>query len=453
MTRYIFLLWLFWNNIMPGLIDAQSIDGNQPEPIGRNADLNTCIKYALDHNPLIEQLKIREQITRRTISAELSDWLPQVDLNANYQHYLLQPVSIFPDFTDPEGPKREVTTGVINTSSIQLGASQTIYSPEVVIAGTSARFYKRQILQSNQEQLIDLILNISKAFYNVLLTEARLDFFLEDRSRIERSYRDALSLYETGINDKIDHQRAQISLNNIDAEIAGTREEIKASYANLKEWMGYPAAYPISVKEDSNIVEDAWLDTTIGVNAKDRIEYQLLMTNLMIRHSTVNYHRLQFLPSLTAFAGYNLVYQNDDFEALYNRDFPNSLAGLRLTLPLFQGGRRLHELKIARLRLNELQLDSMNLRNRINTEFESAMASYKTNLKTLEAARENSILADGIYNTIRLQYNQGIKSFLEVLVSETDLRTARISELNALYRLIASKLDVDAALGRIQVNY
>jgi len=450
MARYMLLLWLLWIKMVPGILQAQSFE--QRETFKTNADLNSCINYALEHNPIVGQLKIREEITRKTISAELSDWLPQIDLNANYQHYLLQPVTIFPDFNNPDGPKREVTTGVVNTSAIQLGASQIIYNPDVITAGSAAKFYRRQSLQNTRQNLIELILNISKAFYSVLLTEARLDFFLEDKARIDRSYRDAFSLYETGLNDKIDFQRARILLNNIDAEIAGTREEIKASYAYLKELMGYPSSFPISIESDSNIAEKAWIDTSINVRAQDRIEYEQLTTNIMIQHAMVNYQRLQFLPSVSAFANYNLVYQNDDFEALYDRDFPNSAAGLRLTLPIFEGGRRLHQLKIAKLRLNDLQLDSLNLKNRINTEFETAMASYKTNLKALDAARENVELAGGIYNTIRLQYNQGIKSFLEVIVSEADLRTARIGELNALYRLITSKLDVDAALGKIQVN-
>lgn len=451
MSRYLMLLWLI-SQSMPGL-DAQFVEDIKAEAIPGNTDLNRCIAYALDHNPMMSQLRIREQIVRRTIASELSDWLPQVDLNANYQHFLLQPVSIFPDFNDPEGPKREVTTGVVNTSAIQIGASQIIYSPEVVTAGTSARFYKRQISQTNQEQMIELVVNVSKAFYNVLLTEATLDVFIEDRARIERSYLDAFSLYESGLNDKTDYQRAQISLNNIDAEIAGTREQIKASYAFLKELMGYPVSDPISIQSDTNIAEKAWLDTSVTVQASDRIEYQLLLTNMLIRHSAVSLQKMQFLPTLSAFANYNLIYQNDDFEALYDRDFPNSAAGLRLTLPVFQGGRRLHQLKIAKLRLNELQFDTLTLRNRINTEFENAMASYKTNLIALEAAEENALLAGDIYNITRLQYNQGIKSFLEVIVSEADLRTSRINELNALYRLITSKLDVDAALGRIQINY
>jgi outer membrane protein len=450
MIYRLILFLLMWNNHLPESIMAQTND--QQGILYGQIDLNTCINYALENHPVVDQIKIREQITSKTIASELSAWLPQIDLNANYQYYLLQPVSIFPDFNDPEGPKREVTTGVLNTSSLQFGATQTIYSAEVVSAGSAAKYYRRQVTQSSQQQLIELILGVSKAFYTVLLTEARMDIFLEDRVRIDRSYRDAYSLFETGLSDKIDYQRAQISLNNINAEIAGTREEIKARYASLKELMGYPVTGTLSIMRDSNIAEKAWIDTTIEVKAKDRIEYQLLATNIMIQHANVNYNRLQFLPSLSAFANYNLVYQHDEFEALYNRDFPNSLAGLRLNVPLFGGGRKFLQLKIAKLRLNELKLDSVILSNRINSEFETAMTSYKSNLKLLNASRQNAIIAEGIYNTVRLQYNQGIKSFLEVIVSEADLRTARINELNALYRLVTSKLDVDAALGRIYGN-
>lgn len=88
----------------------------------------------------------------------------------------------------------------------------------------------------------------------------------------------------------------------------------------------------------------------------------------------------------------------------------------------------------------------------MNTEYELGLASYKSNLKAFRAAQQNSRIANEVFNTVKLQYNQGIKTYLEVIVSETDLRTSRINELNALYRLLSSKIDVENALGNISVN-
>ncbi len=52
---------------------------------------------------------------------------------------------------------------------------------------------------------------------------------------------------------------------------------------------------------------------------------------------------------------------------------------------------------------------------------------------------------------IQLQYKTGIKTYLEVITAETDLRNARINYFNSLYQVLASKIDVQKALG--QINY
>ncbi len=81
------------------------------------------------------------------------------------------------------------------------------------------------------------------------------------------------------------------------------------------------------------------------------------------------------------------------------------------------------------------------------------MADYKSNLTAYRITQENIDIAQEVYNTVKLQYNQGIKTYLEVIVSETDLMSARINNLNALFMLMFSKLDVERALGKISIDY
>ena len=58
-------------------------------------------------------------------------------------------------------------------------------------------------------------------------------------------------------------------------------------------------------------------------------------------------------------------------------------------------------------------------------------------------------LAKEVYDVVVLQYRSGVKSYLEVITSETDLRTTQINYYNAVYQLLASKIDVQKALGQI----
>jgi outer membrane protein TolC len=63
--------------------------------------------------------------------------------------------------------------------------------------------------------------------------------------------------------------------------------------------------------------------------------------------------------------------------------------------------------------------------------------------------QENLEIAREVYNTIQLQYKAGVKTYLDVIIAETDLRTSQVNYTNALYQLLSSKLDVQRALGTI----
>ena len=48
---------------------------------------------------------------------------------------------------------------------------------------------------------------------------------------------------------------------------------------------------------------------------------------------------------------------------------------------------------------------------------------------------------------VSLQYREGIKTYLDVIVAQSDLRTAELNYFNALFNVLASKIDLEKALG------
>ena len=82
----------------------------------------------------------------------------------------------------------------------------------------------------------------------------------------------------------------------------------------------------------------------------------------------------------------------------------------------------------------------------MNSGCANALASYKSNLAAFNLTNENVDISRDVYNTVVSQYNEGIKTYLEVIVSETDLRTAQLNNLSSLIQLMFSKIDVEKAL-------
>jgi outer membrane protein len=445
----ILIVWIAMICIFPGL-KAQ----NPQTIITDSATVNDCIKYALHNQPLVKQLNLDEGIARQNIRIALADWLPQINANAGLQHYLKQPVFLFPDFSNPTGPKILVPNGVLYNSSVQFSATQNIFNSDVYIAGRTAGNYRLQASQTTRSSMIELVVEINKAFYDVLLSKEQLNIIREEINRLKTSLKDAYALYQNGTSDMIDYKRATISLNNALAQKKNAEESIKAKISYLKQVMGYPNEKPLNLSSDIISMEkDAIIDTLQNINVYNRIEYQLLQTNLKLQKSRTDYYRMSFLPSLSAFANYNIIYQNDAYSQLFKSSYPNSTIGLSLSFPIFEGTKRIQNIKKSKMQYERLTLDTLNTRNEMNTQFVSAMASYKSNLSAYQITLQNIEIAQDVYNTVKLQYNQGIKTYLEVIVSETDLMSARINNLNALFMLMFSNIDVKRTLGEIKVDY
>ena len=407
------------------------------------------------HNqPLVKQLNLDEGIARQNIRIALADWLPQVNASAGLQHYLKQPVFLFPDISNPTGPKILIPNGVLYNSNIQFSATQNIFNNDVYIAGRTAGNYRLQASQTSRSALIEIVVEINKAFYDVLLSREQLNIIKEEIDRLSKSLKDAYALYQSGTSDVIDYKRATISLNNALSQKKNAEESIKSKISYLKQVIGYPNEKPLNLS--SNILsmeKDAIIDTLQNINVYNRIEYQLLQTNLKLQKSKTDYYRMSFLPSLSAFANYNIIYQNDVYNQLFKSSYPNSTIGLSLSFPIFEGTKRIQNIKKSKMQYERLTLDTLNTRNEMNTQFVSAMASYKSDLAVYRMTQQNIEIAQDVYNTVKLQYNQGIKTYLEVIVSETDLMSARINNLNALFMLMFSNIDVKRALGEISVDY
>jgi outer membrane protein TolC len=203
-----------------------------------------------------------------------------------------------------------------------------------------------------------------------------------------------------------------------------------------------------SYKFESEIL----IDTTKNLNYNNRIEYRLLLTTLNLQNSAISYYKWSFLPTLSAFYDYNAQYGNDLFSDLYNKAYPNSLFGFKLALPLFQGMSRQDNLSKAKLQYQRSRLGMDYLKSKINSEYTLALSGYISNLNELRIAKNNIIIAKDIFNTVKLQYDKGIKAYLEVIVSETDLRTAELNYLNILFRVLSSKMDLEKASGDIKIN-
>jgi outer membrane protein TolC len=409
--------------------------------------LRQCVAFALKNQPVVRQAAIDEAINERNISISLSAWLPQVTGSGLYDYYFKGSPIV------PSNGSSTSTANIDNLSTLGLQATQVIYNNDVLQAAKAAKYSRLYYKQNTTSSQINVVSDVSKAFFDVLLSTKQLDILNEDIARLQRSLKDAYSQYQAGVVDKTDYKQATIALNNSLASRKQTEEAIKSKFAYLKQIMGFNPDNKLFLSYDSaNYEREAVVDTNQKLDVNNRIEYQLLQTQKNLQNINVSYYKWGFLPSISATGVYDWYYVSNSFSTLYNNTFPNAYVGLTLSIPIFQGGKRLQNLSKARLQVDRADLDIVNSRNTINTEYVQALASYKSNYTNWQFLKQNVDLAKDVYKVVSLQYREGIKTYLDVIVAQSDLRTAELNYYNALFQLLSSKIDLQKSLGTLTVQ-
>ena len=426
-------------SLLLGKANAQ--ESGRPK-LPEKATLQQLIDYALENKISVKQAEIDEEIGKKDIASALSGWFPQISANGSYIHNFKIPTTFFNG--------QNLQMGQENTSALVLQADQQLLNPSLIQASKASRYIRQQNEQNTENVKINAVVDVSKAYYDILTSEEQVKIVQENIARLQKQYNDARVRYEAGLVDKTDFKRAQIGLSNAKADEKRTIELRKYKYEYLKQLLGLGATDNLSLSfADKNMENEILLDTTTNLSYENRIEYQQLLTAKRLQNINTQYQKSTFLPSLSAYYNYAWDYRNQSLSSLYNQSFPRSAAGLTLSLPIFQGTRRFQQIQKSKLQEERLDWDIINLENQINSQYSLSMATYSANLNDWKVSKENVELSKEVYNTIKLQYDEGIKTYLDLMTAETDLRTSQLNYLNNLYAVLSSKLDVQKSLGTI----
>lgn len=409
--------------------------------------LKQCVDYALQHQPAVQQALIKTNITRASNAINQSAWYPQVGVTANLNHYLQRPTTL----SNVNGVETPIKTSVVNTSTPGLGVTQNIFNPSLIYATRIAPLNLKMAEQGVDSNKIELVVNVSKSFYSLLLTLQQIDVLKEDTARLGESMRMAYHQYVGGIVDETDYEQAKITLNTSLGQLVQATQSVWPQYTMLKQLMGYPQLQQFNVTYDSTaMLNDINIDVSEQLQYDKRIELKQLNVQKDIQHHLTQYYqKTAIFPSLSAFFNYNAAFQNNEFSQLYNVAYPNSMVGLSLSLPLFTGFNRTQNVRRSKLQEQVLDWSEENLKSSIYSEYATALSNYKSNIFNMQQMKENVALAKRVYFVVDLQYKQGLIPYLNVITAETNLRTSELTYLNALFQTLSSKIDWQKAMGDI----
>jgi outer membrane protein len=418
--------------------------------------LQEAISYAQNHQISIKNAKIDEQVAINTVKKTIGIGLPQVSASADFNDFLKVATSLLPaiifDKDAAPGTFLPVQFGTKYNSTIGVSASQLIFDGSYLVGLKASKTYKELSTKNTARTRIETAVAVTKAYYSVLVSNEQLALVDANIERLKKSLNDTEQLFKNGFAEKIDVDRLTVLNNNLLTERENIIRLLALNVNLLKFQMGMTIGSSLSLKDrisDVNTNNTPVLNDGSAYNR--RIEYSLLQTQKKLNELDVKRYKSAFLPNLSAFGNFSRSFQNDSFSSLYDRSFPTSLIGLKLSIPILSGGQKLYDLRNARLESLKTDNNLINLQNSIDLEVAQTQTAYVNGQKSLENQRRNMDLAKEVLRVTKIKYDQGVGSSLEVTTAETSLKESQNNYINALYDMLINKVNLDRALGNI--NY
>jgi outer membrane protein TolC len=448
--KHLFLITFLWGIALCSF--AQQVE--PPAGQTHNFSLQDCINYAYQHQDTVLNAALDVKSAEYKVKETTGIGLPQISGSASFQDYVKIPTTLIPAqfFGGKAGEFVPVQFGVKYQSGLGLNLSQLLFDGSYLVGLKASRTYKELSQRSLTRSKIDASVNITKAYYQVLVSNEQIKLLDADLKQLKEQLDQTVAQNKQGFVEQIDVQRIQVQYNNLMTTRENTIRLLALNYQVLKFQMGMPVNEAVNL---SDKLEDIKLEDDIA-NAGDttfyhnRIEYSLLETQKKLNELDVANKKAHFYPTLSLNGNYNSSYQNNSFGDLYSKSFPSSYFGLTLNVPIFSGGQRINQLRQSKIAVLKSQNDLENAKNGMLLQANMAEISYTNSLKSLDNQRANQKLAQEVLRVAKIKYQQGVGSSIEVTQAQTDLETADNNYIQSLYDALVSKVDLDKAYGKIQ---
>ena len=417
-----------------------------------NFTVDDAVSFALKNsvqvrNALVD-LRMQEQ-SNKEITAQA---LPQINASGSLTDYLDIPTSLIPaEFTGgPAGTYIPIQFGTKYNASGGISVSQILFDGQVFVGlqarSTSLQFYSKQA-EVTQESIK---VNVMKIYYQLVVGRQQLTTVQANIDRFEKLLHDTKEMYKQGFAEQLDVDKVQVQLINLQTTKVKTQNQLDAGNASLKFLMNMPQKDQLVLVD--SLTQESLKENILAENYQytDRKDYQLLQLNRKLNEFNIRRYKLSYLPTLSANGNYAANAQRQKFDFFKGGPwYKTSLIGLSLQVPIFDGFAKKARINQAKFALEKTDNNIEQLMASIDNDIKQSSLNITSALVTVDAQKKNMELAERVYNSTKLKYEQGLGSNQEISTAQTDLVTAQNNFYSSLYDAIIAKIDYQKAAGKL----
>lgn len=409
-------------------------------------DLSKAIEIGLSESPSIHIAGRDIQIKQQYKKEQIVSLFPDVSLSGSYQYTILKQSMAM----SMGGQDMNIKVGKDHNYSVGASLSLPLIVPSLWSSLKLSQMDIELAMESARSSKIELVSQIKQAYYTYLVAKQAYEVLLQSYANTEASNELVIKQFEQGLVSSFEKLRSNVALQNRRPEVTSAAKAANLANMRLKIIMGLDINEPIIFDGQLSDYEDEVANAVVpslnelsfdensSLKQMDLGIAQLQQSKKIIKGSAC--------PSL-ALSG-SLMYNGmGDTGGSFN-NFPYSVIGLGLSVPIVSWAGTSYKLKQTNLSIDNMQEQRVDVERNLRlgaqsylNDMQQAMEDFVSDMETMRQAEE-------AYSIAQKQYEIGMNTWLDMNSSELVLTSTRLTYCQTLFNYLTAKAALDALTGK-----
>jgi outer membrane protein len=413
-----------------------------------NLTLKDAQDYAVRNNKMVKGARYDVDASKVAIWSSISNVLPQINSSGSFDDNLKLMTTLLPgEFFGKPGTMVPVTFGSQFSTTATVQASILLFNAPVLIGIETTKLANELSKQSLEKSEQDIRESVSSTYYLILVSEKSLDIVDQNIQNLNETLKSTKAMLAAGMAEQTDVDQMMSNVTLVENSKSTLERANEVNYNLLRYQLGVKIDTKIVLKETlDDLVKTVNVDELLSqqFNYNNNVNYRLLEGQERIFYLQLKTAKSLVLPSLAGFYNYGVIGMGDKMST--QQWFPNSMAGVQVSVPIFASGQRYTNIKMAQINLEKARTtkdmitDQLLLQERqLRYNLVNANLQYTTQ-------KDNVDVSKRVYASMENKYKQGMASSLELTQANQQYLQSENNYISALMNLLQTKLALDKLL-------
>ena len=441
MKKYIYSVFIFFC--------ASTLLAQEELKMSMQEAIDYAIKNNYENKIAVNNIKAAHEKKWETTTIGL----PQIDGTVDYQNWLKQQVSLLPGELSGGAPGTFVPVkfGTKQTMNATVTLRQLIFDGSYIVGLQSAKTYLKISEQSKEKTELTTREAVINAYGNVLVTEKTIEILEKNKAVLQKNFNETQKIYKNGLTELENVEQLQITYGNIENSLNNAVRMKTIAYKMLNIALGN--AVEVKVELTDTLDNLVILNTDLSLlsksfDIKNHIDYRMTENDKESKRLLMKLEKSKALPTLSTFVNYGAGANSEDFNFFSGSQkwFASSLLGVTLKVPIFSSLGRSSRTAMARIELENAEIQQKNVEQQLILQAASAKSEYQLSIGSYEIAKKNLELSERIEKKQQVKFFEGISSSFDLLQAQNQLYTQQNNYVQSMLNVIAKKAQLASAL-------